>query len=297
MDPQNTLHLKIAQQKKSAVKSAKSPGTSRSKGDLVDWVSLVPSMRKRPEPLDFVLPGLLAGTVGALVGPGAVGKTMLALQAAVTVAGGADTLGLASMDSEWRCKTGKVVFLNVEDPEIVLVHRIHAIGQRLNSAEKETVAKNLFVTSLFGSRVDLMAAKWRRWIADAIQGARLIVIDALRRFHSLDESSSHMADLLAYLEHLCRKEDAALLFLECPSTWGEVLASRVGFQASLVDMTPKEARRFGLDESRCRNFVKLLLPTSASDRWLCRHDGGVLGPVACPSYYRQLSGRRMRQEV
>ncbi|WP_223930831.1 helicase RepA family protein, partial [Aeromonas caviae] len=37
------------------------------------------------------------GTVGALVSPGATGKTMLALQAAVTVSGGPDMLDFASM--------------------------------------------------------------------------------------------------------------------------------------------------------------------------------------------------------
>ncbi|WP_223930836.1 helicase RepA family protein, partial [Aeromonas caviae] len=36
-------------------------------------------------------------TVGALVSPGATGKTMLALQAAVTVSGGPDMLDFASM--------------------------------------------------------------------------------------------------------------------------------------------------------------------------------------------------------
>ena len=36
-----------------------------------------------PKPLDFVLPGLPVGCVGALVSPGGVGKSMLALQLAM----------------------------------------------------------------------------------------------------------------------------------------------------------------------------------------------------------------------
>jgi len=36
-----------------------------------------------PKPIDFVLPGLAVGCVGALVSPGGAGKSMLALQLAM----------------------------------------------------------------------------------------------------------------------------------------------------------------------------------------------------------------------
>ena len=51
---------------------------------------------KQPDP-DFLWPGFLAGTVGALVAPGATGKSFWALQAAMAVAchvPGGDLLGL-----------------------------------------------------------------------------------------------------------------------------------------------------------------------------------------------------------
>lgn len=41
-----------------------------------------------PPTLDFVLPGLTSGSVGTLIGPGGVGKTMLELQVAVLLATG-----------------------------------------------------------------------------------------------------------------------------------------------------------------------------------------------------------------
>lgn len=51
-----------------------------------------------PPALDFVWPGFLAGTVGALVAPGGAGKSFWALEAAMAVAGGdapgSDLLGL-----------------------------------------------------------------------------------------------------------------------------------------------------------------------------------------------------------
>lgn len=39
-----------------------------------------------PPPIDFIWPGFIAGTVGALVAPGATGKSYWALQAAMSVA-------------------------------------------------------------------------------------------------------------------------------------------------------------------------------------------------------------------
>lgn len=51
------------------------------------WLDLRHAVEHEPTPLDFVLPGFKSGTVGALVSPGATGKTMLALQAAITVSG------------------------------------------------------------------------------------------------------------------------------------------------------------------------------------------------------------------
>ncbi len=62
------------------------------------------------EPIDFTLPGLLTGTVGLVVAPGATGKSWWALQAAAVVASGADTLGLGPVP------TGKAVLLSAEDP-------------------------------------------------------------------------------------------------------------------------------------------------------------------------------------
>ena len=84
------------------------------------WLDLRHAVEQAPEPLDFVLPGFKSGTVGALVSPGATGKTMLALQAAVTVSGGPDMLDFASMDTAWRRTAGRVVFLTGEDPADVL---------------------------------------------------------------------------------------------------------------------------------------------------------------------------------
>ena len=263
------------------------------------WLDLRHAVEQAPEPLDFVLPGFKSGTVGALVSPGATGKTMLALQAAVTVSGGPDMLDFASMDTAWRRTAGRVVFLTGEDPADVLNGRFHAIGQRLNPAEREAMFENLSVAPLVGRGADVMTFEWRRWIAGVTCDARLVVIDTLRRFHQLDENDGgHMAGLLAYMEQLCRENSTTVLFLHHTSKAGalnggdaqqasrgsSVLTDNARFQANLVGMTPEQAKQFDVDENCRRNFVRLSFPkinysAPIPDQWFRRRDGGVLEPA------------------
>ena len=263
------------------------------------WLDLRHAVEQAPEPLDFVLPGFKSGTVGALVSPGATGKTMLALQAAVTVSGGPDMLDFASMDTAWRRTAGRVVFLTGEDPADVLNGRFHAIGQRLNPAEREAMFENLSVAPLVGRGADVMTFEWRRWIAGVTRDARLVVIDTLRRFHQLDENDGgHMAGLLAYMEQLCRENSTTVLFLHHTSKAGalnggdaqqasrgsSVLTDNARFQANLVGMTPEQAKQFDVDENCRRNFVRLSFPkinysAPIPDQWFRRRDGGLLEPA------------------
>ncbi len=263
------------------------------------WLDLRHAVEPAPEPLDFVLPGFKSGTVGALVSPGATGKTMLALQAAVTVSGGPDMLDFASMDTAWRRTAGRVVFLTGEDPADVLNGRFHAIGQRLNPAEREAMFENLSVAPLVGRGADVMTFEWRRWIAGVTRDARLVVIDTLRRFHQLDENDGgHMAGLLAYMEQLCRENSTTVLFLHHTSKAGalnggdaqqasrgsSVLTDNARFQANLVGMTPEQAKQFDVYENCRRNFVRPSFPkinysAQIPDQWFRRRDGGLLEPA------------------
>jgi hypothetical protein len=80
-----------------------------------------------PRPIDFVLPGLPVGCVGALVSPGGAGKSMLALQLAIQIAGGPDWLELGKLER------GSVLYLPAEDPRPVLHHRLFALGGYLDA--------------------------------------------------------------------------------------------------------------------------------------------------------------------
>lgn len=261
------------------------------------WLDLRHAVENEPRPLDFILPGFKSGTVGALVSMGGTGKTMLALQCAITVATGFDMLELAALDSSWRPATGRVVLLTGEDDADVLDGRIHAIGAKLPLSQREAMYENMAVAPLVGRGVDLMHMGWQRWIKEATAGARLIVFDTLRRFHQLDENDSgQMAQLLALLEQLCRENHTAALFLHHTNKLGggsdaqqasrgsSVLTDNARFQANLVGMSKADAEEYGVHEDCRRSFVRLSFPkinysAPLSDRWFRRREGGVLEPT------------------
>jgi hypothetical protein len=76
-------------------------------------LDIMTAFENDPPELDFVLPGYLTGTVGALVAPGATGKSFFALEAAMSIAcsvAGGDLLGLQPP------RSGRVVYLAGEEP-------------------------------------------------------------------------------------------------------------------------------------------------------------------------------------
>lgn len=72
-------------------------------------INILEAFAAAPPPLDYVLPNMVAGTVGALVSPGGAGKSMLALQLAAQIAGGPDLLEVGELP------TGPVIYLPAED--------------------------------------------------------------------------------------------------------------------------------------------------------------------------------------
>lgn len=157
-------------------------------------------LRNVPPPLDFVLPGLLAGTVGLMVGPGGVSKTMLALQIAVAMATGTSLLGELVGESK---EPARVVLVLAEEDVHIVWHRLYAvakvqlesIGINLRDAY-ERMERNLVIHALGGGQqVNLLGRDHERTQAgdqlrSACTGARLVVLDPLRNFHNADENDS-----------------------------------------------------------------------------------------------------------
>ncbi|WP_454764052.1 helicase RepA family protein [Cupriavidus campinensis] len=268
-------------------------------------IDVLAAFQHEPPILDFIWPGFLAGTVGALVAPGATGKSFWALEAAMSIAcsvAGGDLVGLAPM------RTGRVVYLAGEDPPPALVLRIHAIGQHLGHAARQAIAENLALESIMGKRLNIMDDAHLRRVIEYSAGARLIVLDTLSRIHALDENSNgNMAHLVATLEHVAATTGASVLYLHHVSKGsareGQTDQQQAARGASaLIDnarwcgyvarMTEDEAKQFSdcardrqpIGNERRGYFVRFGVSkqnydVTPVDRWYKRHAGGVLVPM------------------
>jgi|GEM_PF-1115503 len=252
---------------------------------------------QEPPALDYVLPGYTAGSVGSIVAAGATGKSMLALQLAVHLAGGADTLALAGL-AKWTPTTGRILYLSGEDPDPVLAQRLHAIGKHLSDDERARAASNLHAAPLVGLGARIDDAVWRLRIEQAATGCRLVIVDTLRRFHVSDENNGgEMAALLATIEKICLGAGTSVLFLhhvskasalngsgeQQASRGSSVLTDNVRWQANLATMTTVEAAAAGIADDKRRIFVRLGFTKvnygpPIEDCWFRRGAGGVLLP-------------------
>ncbi|RWR05127.1 DNA helicase [Sinirhodobacter populi] len=258
-------------------------------------LNLLQSFETAPAPMDLVLPGMIAGTVGSLVASGGVGKSWLALELAVAVAGGPDLIEMGIP------KTGRVLYLPAEDPREALAHRVHAVGEYMSKEQKEVVASNMRILPLMGHQVDLMSgeSKWAEALEESCESTRLTIIDTLRRFHFADENASgEMAALLGVMERICERTGTSILFLHHTAkafalngAGGEQQASRGssvlvdnlrGGQWNLLGMSEVEAEKRKIEDRK--RFVKLTQSKAnfgapIADAWLERGIGGVLIPA------------------
>lgn len=168
-------------------------------------------LRNPPPALDHVLPGLLAKSVGLLVGPGAVSKTMLALQVGIAMATGTPLLGgLVGGSVSEGGKAQRVVLVLAEESAEVVWHRLHAIASVQLAASgidpdtaAELLERNLVIHALAGGdQVNLLGDNLDRTPAgeqlrEACMGARLVILDPVRDFHNADENDSTAMKALA----------------------------------------------------------------------------------------------------
>lgn len=252
---------------------------------------ILKAFAEKPPSIDYVLPSLVSGTVGAIVSPGGTGKSMLALQLAVKIAGGADLLNLGEFP------LGKVSYLPAEDPPLTIHHRLHAIGKHLLTEQKHKVAGNLLIKSLLGLNPNIAVNEWFEKINELAHGRRLLIIDTLRRFHNEDENSSGpMSMVIGKFEKIAADKGCSIVFLHHTNKssfvngYGEVqqgsrgssvLVDNIRWQAYLRGITAEEVKRYGINENEKSRWVlfalnKVNYDTLQPEIWLERIDGGVL---------------------
>lgn len=182
-----------------------------------------------PEP-DFVLPGLPTGTVGALVAPGATGKTIFLLQTCVAKAVGMAIFGgLFAKTGDALAPPAKVALVVAEESFDVMHMRLHSVVahalREINPLlEPEAISRfhdclcaNLDLYPLAGSTKLLIGgggdsgAGWEK-LHKIAAGVRLLVIDPLRQFHTGDENDSWaMTSVLQSLQTIASGHRCAVM--------------------------------------------------------------------------------------
>jgi hypothetical protein len=292
----------IARAETTAFRMFEKPWTAETSNDRFSIIDIRSAFESKPPDLDFVWPGFLSGTVGALIAPGATGKSFWALEACMAVAcniADGDLLGLKP-----SC-AGRTAYLAGEDSEPAIAQRVHAIGKYLPPPAREEIIKNLSANSFMGVSVDVMDTTQQNWIIAKHEGFRLIVFDTLSRLHLLDENSNgDMARLICSLERIAVKTGASVLYLHHASKisvrdgqmdrqhaarGASALVDNARWCGFMAGMTEDEAGRLSVDGSTIignnRNlFVrfgtcKQNYGIALRDQWCKRSEGGVLVPV------------------
>lgn len=262
----------------------------------MNQLNLALCFEQEPPPLDFVVCGLAAGTVGNITSPGATGKSFVALQMAMGVASKeADNLLLNLANNN----EGQVVIFNAEDPEIVIKQRLFSIGKHLSNNAHKKVKSNIQINSLIGQQPNISDVTFLEDVIKKCMGKRLVIFDTFTRFHQLNENdNSQMSQVVSYYEKIAHETGAAVLFLhhsskgavlggqqaEQQSTRGaSAITDNCRWQAYLQTMSIEEAKKFGNDVLDRKRFVKFggnkeNYGLATAERWFERVEGGVLLP-------------------
>ena len=284
-----------------------------------------------PQP-DFVLPGLPLGSVGLLVGRGGVGKTFFGMSL-----GSAIALGLQPLNGLFdSAPEGRTVFLCAEESPELLAGRLHHLVGGLSEdaafplaapSRRERVIQALSARfSLFpmaGKDARLLIERRATHLCELLtvyaKGARLLIVDPLRRLHDGDEiDPSAMTQLVQLFERIAQQAGCAVLVMHhinksssqngLASTVDAVrgstaLVDGVRWVANLEVMGEKDAARFGVEEEQRRDYLRFDVTKSnyaapQPTRWLKRGSGGVLGlaeDLNSQEPAQSSSGRRSRR--
>jgi RecA-family ATPase len=268
---------------------------------IFEKIDILEAFDVKPEPLDFVLPGLIIGTVGAIVAPGATGKSMLAMEVALSITTAIDFAGL--FDGA-EIKRGDVVYFAAEDPALAIQHRLHEMGKHIETIDKDhsrnarmNIHEGFTVIPLMGKQPDIFNELWFNSIKEAVRGCRLLIIDTIRRFHKLEENDGgQMADMLSRLEAIATEAGCAIVFIhhsskaaalngqgdmQQASRGSSVLVDNVRWQMYLAGMSKDEAKEKGLEEVQRNIYVKCGVSKQNYgkpfvEKWLEKIEGGVL---------------------
>lgn len=287
-----------------------------------DYLDVRDVLGSPPPELDFVLPGLLRGTIGMLVSAGGTGKSMLTLQWAISVALGRDRWRTLGEDP----RPGRVLFVNAEDPPPVIARRLHAlIGD--DPTVWEQVHENLRIKTVMGAGFTFGSVQKGRFIPSYALSTLeeeigefkpdLVPLDTLNRcLAGLDENDNGaMGLVVTELERVMAPVGAAALVLHHTSKAASLngqgdrqesargagaLTANARWAQNLVGMSKEEAAARGIAEDEQRHWVRMPSPKAnyvppQPERWLLRRAGGALVGAEPPTPRRDAGGSKRRK--
>lgn len=267
---------------------------------------------------DFVLPGLPTGCVGAVVAPGATGKTMFLLQLCAALA-----LGLPVFDeglfgsAQEPAPPCKVVLVVAEETAELMHIRLHAVavelvrrctsrGGDLSRDLAGLLAENLRIYPLAGGlpmRLDEHGEYCFgvEELEAMASGARLVVLDPLRQFHRGEENGSDvMSEVVRVLQGVAYRTNCAALLAHHTNKWstaggqGDRAAAARGsgaftdavrWQMNLSDLDDALAGTYRIEDDDARDYVRVDLAKTnylppQPPMVLRRGEAGVLAALA-----------------
>lgn len=281
----------------------------------IQRINIIEAIYNEPKPIDFVIEGFEAGSVGILTGAGSVGKGYFALQLGFALSDTTNTLDFLGMCNE---KRGKVGFITAEDSNDILYNRIHNIGQYIggekigfNDSVFNAINENFEVISVRGKSPSIYTRsndyntkkavnEWKNFLLAFAEDKRLLIVDTFRRFFDGDENSSgDVSEALKVFEAIADKTGCAILLTHHTNKSGSIgekndeqtsargssaIIDNARYQISLAKMSKDQAKEFGISDEERGYYLQVDVPKAnytapIPKKWLKRQNGGVLDEV------------------
>lgn len=172
------------------------------RGQVISWRGAA-----RHIDIDFVLPGLPAGSVGMIIGPGAVGKTFFSLDLCIAVALGRSPSGLPG--GFGTPAIGRSAIVLGEDPPDITSNRMHDMiaAHAIADDDIDRLDARMRVLSMVGEDIRLVevlhgemaAGPFADGLRRLCHGRRLVILDPLARLHDGEENDNSGATRLMLL--------------------------------------------------------------------------------------------------
>jgi hypothetical protein len=221
---------------------------------------------------------LLCGYINLLVAPGAVGKSVLTIVEAISVATGKDLLGLG------KVKQCNVLIINNEDDDDELNRRIDAVCKYYYIDPSTELKERLFVRSGYGERVAVAHEVERivrpttqvPMLIDFIKEAQIgmLVFDPFISTHDSDENQNNQIDkVVDQYKLICKATSVVLRLAHHTKKLGDDVDKSAGNieiargASSLKDaarvchtltpMSNNSAKSFGISEEERRRIIRI----------------------------------------